>query len=414
MATFPSAAFDTRSDAPSTGRIDRAEAAPIPLTAPWFVHAVLFASLSVIVGVLWDISWHRSIGRDTFWTPAHLAIYTGGVVAGLTCGWLALRTTFAGTAEARGSSVRFWGFRAPFGAWVCIWGALAMLTSAPFDDWWHNTYGLDVKVLSPPHAVLAAGIAAIQCGAMLMALAFQNRTAEAGARRALLASGSSPASRSFPASRPYLISAGLLMLLAATIAVEYLQRWDMHRSLFYQISCGVFPFLLASTARASCSRYPATVTALVYTAVTFVMLLVLPLFAAEPLLGPIYVRVDRFMPPDFPLLLVVPALGMDLVMRRFGRGRDWRLTALLAVVFLAAFLAVQWPMADFLMTSWARNPLFAVDRMSFDIDPQFQQRWYILEPPDDLARGLPLALLFAFVSARVGLWWGNWMARVQR
>ena len=48
--------------------------------------------------------------------------------------------------------VRFWGFRAPLGAWVAIWGAFAMLTSAPFDDWWHNAYGLDVKVLSPPHS----------------------------------------------------------------------------------------------------------------------------------------------------------------------------------------------------------------------------------------------------------------------
>ena len=58
--------------------------------------------------------------------------------------------------------MRFWGFRAPLGAWVCIWGAFAMLTSAPFDDWWHNAYGLDVKILSPPHVVLAAGIGAIQ------------------------------------------------------------------------------------------------------------------------------------------------------------------------------------------------------------------------------------------------------------
>ena len=38
---------------------------------------------------------HQTIGRDTFWTPAHLAFYLGGVVAGLTCGWLALRVTFA-------------------------------------------------------------------------------------------------------------------------------------------------------------------------------------------------------------------------------------------------------------------------------------------------------------------------------
>src|SRR6185295_15516853 len=88
-------------------------------TVPWFLYAVLFASTSVIVGVTWDISWHRTIGRDTFWTPAHLAIYLGGLVAGLTCGWIALRLTFAGGSDAeaaRGATVRFWGFRAPLGA----------------------------------------------------------------------------------------------------------------------------------------------------------------------------------------------------------------------------------------------------------------------------------------------------------
>ena len=68
----------------------------------WSVYAVLFASTSVLVGVLWDISWHQTIGRDTFWTPAHLGIYLGGVVAGLTCGYLALRITFAGTAREAG------------------------------------------------------------------------------------------------------------------------------------------------------------------------------------------------------------------------------------------------------------------------------------------------------------------------
>ena len=44
----------------------------------------------------------------------------------------------------------------------------------------------------------------------------------------------------------------------------------------------------------------------------------LPLFAGRPLLGPIYVQVDRFLPPDLPLLLIVPALAIDLLMRRFG------------------------------------------------------------------------------------------------
>jgi hypothetical protein len=391
-------------------------------TVPWFLYAVIFASTSVIVGVTWDISWHRSIGRDTFWTPAHLAIYLGGIVAGLTCGWLALRLTFAGgeIAEAeRGATVRFWGFRAPLGAWVCIWGAFAMLTSAPFDDWWHNSYGLDVKILSPPHALLAAGIGAIQCGAMLMAVAWQNRqllgfgVARRSSSDSHASEGGSAAMRA-RLGHLYLISAGLLLVLLATLATEYLGRWGMHRSLFYQVSAGVFPLLLVSSARASVSRWPATVTALVYMGLMLIMLLVLPLFRAEPMLGPIYVHSDHFMPPDFPLLLVVPAFLIDLVMQRVGRGRDWRLSAAIAVVFVAAMVAAQWPFADFLMTPWARNWFFISDRMPYGIDPAFQQRWYTLNPPNNLAVGLPIAVALAFVSARFGLWWGNWMSRVQR
>jgi hypothetical protein len=367
--------------------------------APWSIYAVLFASTCVILGVIWDISWHRSIGRDTFWTPAHLVIYLGGIVAGLTCGWVALSTTFAGSDAARGAAVRFWGFRAPFGAWVCIWGAFAMVTSAPFDDWWHNAYGLDVKIISPPHMLLAAGIAAIQCGAMLMALAWQNRAI--GDRRHL--------------GRLYLLGAGLLLLLVGTVATEHTQRWDMHQSHFYEVSAAVFLFFILSAARASVARWPATTVALVYTVLTLVMLTVMPLFPAQPLLGPIYVQVDRFMPTDFPLLLVVPAFALDLVMQRTrGRVNDWIFAAIASAVFVLAFFAAQWPFADFLMTPAARNWFFVSHRMPYTVDPSFQAQWYVMKPADHLAVGLPIALAFGYVSARFGLWWGNWMARVQR
>jgi hypothetical protein len=318
----------------------------------------------------------------------------------LTCGYLALQTTFAGSAADRAAAVRFWGFRAPFGAWVSIWGAIAMLTSAPFDDWWHNTYGLDVKIISPPHMVLAAGIGAIQAGAMLMALASQNRAG--GTRREL--------------NRLFLLGAGLLVLLAATVISEYTGRWEMHRSLFYQITAGVFVFFLVSAARAARTRWPATTVALVYSALTMFMLLVLPLFPGQPLLGPIFVQVDRFMPPDFPLLLVAPALVIDILMRRFTPGgwRDWVGAVVLAVAFVTVFLAVQYPFADFLVSPWARNDFFGSHRMDYGVPPFIQARFYELNPPDNLAAGIPIAIAIGFISARFGLWWGNWMARVRR
>src|SRR5437870_13043213 len=115
----------------TTTALPAARAAGRAAALPWYVAAALIAATSAKVGVVWDISWHRSIGRDTFWTPAHMAIYLGGVLAGTACGWLALRNTFAGNGAERDASVRFWGFRAPLGAWVCIWRALAMITSGP-------------------------------------------------------------------------------------------------------------------------------------------------------------------------------------------------------------------------------------------------------------------------------------------
>ena len=152
-------------------------------TPTWPLAAVLVAATSVVVGVIWDISWHRTIGRDTFWTPAHMAIYLGGVLAGTSCGWLVLKTTFAGTPESKAGTVSFWGFRGPLGAWLAIWGAFAMITSAPFDNWWHNAYGLDVQVLSPPHVLLALGFTGIQLGALFLALAHQNNEGDRPAFR---------------------------------------------------------------------------------------------------------------------------------------------------------------------------------------------------------------------------------------
>src|SRR5947199_1820893 len=73
---------------------------------------------SIAIGITWDISWHETVGRDTFWTPAHMAIYFGGVLAGCVGGWLAFKCTFLPAPAERDSSVTVFGARAPLGAWV--------------------------------------------------------------------------------------------------------------------------------------------------------------------------------------------------------------------------------------------------------------------------------------------------------
>ena len=375
---------------------------------PWYLYTALFGSTSIAVGLLWDISWHATIGRDTFWTPAHLAIYLGGVLAGLSAGWLALRTTFggaAGVSEAP-AAVRFWGFRAPLGAWVAIWGALAMVTSAPFDDWWHNAYGLDVKIISPPHMVLAAGMIAIQLGTMLLAVAWANRVPPAAKPRLTLA---------------FTYAAGILLVLVATVVMEYSEPNRQHGGLFYKVSSALYPFLLLAVARGARLRWGATWTALSYTALRLAMLWILPLFPARPLLAPIYNPVTHMWPTEFPLLLLLPALAIDLLVQRFGDGRegrdgrDGRLALAAGLAFLAVFFAAQWLFSGFMLTAHARNWFFAADQWTYynHIGPWQHQFWDTdIDPVTPLK--LAVAFVLATVSARLGLLWGSWMGRVQR
>ena len=102
-------------------------------------------------------------------------IYGCGVLAGLAAAYLILTTTFRSRAPLRPASVRIWGFSAPLGAFICAWGGLAMLTSAPFDNWWHAAYGLDVNIVSQPHTLLILGIRAVGVGMLFLILAAMNR-----------------------------------------------------------------------------------------------------------------------------------------------------------------------------------------------------------------------------------------------
>ena len=95
------------------------------------IWCMLVAITSDMIGAYWDVAWHDSIGRDTFWTPAHLAIQLCAALGGLTSGFLILSTTFGRSAAAlqrSAASVKIWGFRGPLGAFIAAWGGFAMIT----------------------------------------------------------------------------------------------------------------------------------------------------------------------------------------------------------------------------------------------------------------------------------------------
>ena len=368
----------------------------------WHAYAIVAAAAMVVLGLIWDISWHMSIGRDTFWTPAHMLIQGGGLLAGLSSGALALHTTFRGTTEAKASSVHFWGFRAPFGAWVAILGCGAMLTSAPFDDWWHNAYGLDVRIVSPPHILLGIGMMGIVMGAMLRTLALQNRSD--GAARAT-------------AATMFSLSTGLFLSILAILLSEWSSRRAMHSGGFYVALSMALPLVLVATTVAGRNRWPATTAAAIYMVILAGMSWLLMLFPAVPKLGPIYRDITHFIPLDFPLLLVLPALAIDITWRRVREWHALPAAAALGAAFVVALLVVQWPFGSFLMAH-GRNWFFHTDNFVY-WQPVATERFadlFYRDPPgsSSFLTGLAEAFVAATIASLAGRARGRWMTQVRR
>jgi hypothetical protein len=376
-----------------------ARTAPVP----WYIWTCVIAITSASVGGIWDISWHKSIGRDTFWTPPHMLIYLCGILAGISCGYLILSSSFGRSAEARAGSVRIWGFRGPLGAFVCAWGGMAMITSAPFDNWWHDAYGLDVKVLSPPHVLLILGILVIRVGTLLLILG--HLSGAEGALRARL-------------HALMLYTCTFLLVTSFGVFQEFLLRNYMHSALFYLLLSLGPCFFFAGLYRMSDYRWAGTAVAGIYTLLNLLYVWILPLFPAEPKLGPVYQHVTHFVPPDFPILVIVPAFALDLARPHWRRWNAWARAAATAAIFLAAILAVQWPFADFLMTPAARNWFFGSQYFPFFVPSTTDWVRNVFTQVEPAARQfwtrMGWALALGALMARAGSSWGAWMRQVRR
>jgi len=378
------------------------------VSVPWYVWCGVIAVTSASIGGAWDVSWHRSIGRDSFWTPAHMLIYACGVLAAVVCSYLIFATTFGRSQDLKRISVNVLGFRAPLGAFIAAWGGIAMLTSAPFDNWWHAAYGLDVKIVSPPHTLLILGIRAVGVGVLFLILSAMNRASQAG-----------PAGETGYRHLQliFLYIGGLIVGGQMFFLLQF--TWDvlLHGSQPYIVIAISVPVALAMLSKASQHRWAATLAASVYTIFAIGEILILPLFPAQPKLGPVYYQVTHLVPAKFPILIIVPALALDLLWKRTRSWKSWQVALLSGAVFVAVLVAVEWPFANFLMSPAAANrffgtgyfdygsPSWGAERMRRLIDTQ--QGW-------PLFRGLSRAALFAAIGTWIGLGFGSWMRKVQR
>jgi hypothetical protein len=117
-------------------------------------------SAAALFATYWDDSWHTDKGRDEFAIPPHLLLYGGVLVASFAVaawGLLAWRRAGWGTA----------GLRVVLGQPALLLagiGGATTLLSGPVDNAWHEAFGRDAVVWSPPHLTAVLGALALSVG----------------------------------------------------------------------------------------------------------------------------------------------------------------------------------------------------------------------------------------------------------
>ena len=233
-------------------------------TAP--VMVALAGAISALAGGYWDDGWHTERGRDEFFIAPHIAIYAGVAAIGAAVSWWLL------------TILRQQGTRGLLQHPIPLLGTVSVLVtlaSGPIDNAWHEAFGRDAVIWSPPHML---GIVGTLClGAALLA--------QVRDRRWLA-----------------IITGGLVLAASAFTVVEYETDVPQFDSLWYlpvlslSVAIGFSIVRLARPGRWPCAEAAAAQLA-------FVLLVSLGL------------QLGDFPTPALPLLLV-PALALDRVARR--------------------------------------------------------------------------------------------------
>ncbi len=134
---------------------------------------ILYLLLQAELGLAWDRNWHDLVGRDRFWIPPHILLYTGVGGAGLVALIVIFIETLRYARKHDGvddtSTIPVLGyFHAPLGFVLLGFGALTDLLAAPLDNYWHELYGLDVTLWSPFHIMGTLGGVILGLGAIYM------------------------------------------------------------------------------------------------------------------------------------------------------------------------------------------------------------------------------------------------------
>ncbi len=258
-------------------------------------------------GAAWDVSWHRLIGRDTFWSAPHLFLYGGISLWGLAA-LVATITAMRGR-PVRGRALRVGPLCAELGLALVGIAAAIVIASAPFDDAWHRAFGRDIDIWSPPHLAGVAGSALAFVG-WSVAFAPGVFAIPEGLRRFLRA----------------LMLANVCAVFVFGMNFYYIMSVTREGFFYPLVVALTIPAALAFGAALLGGRFGATITAVTYVGAAFATYAIL--------------AGGGWLAPAFPPLFVAGAIAIDLLRARGGRfAHPLALGAAFVVAFVIAEFA---------------------------------------------------------------------------
>ena len=195
---------------------------------------------------------------------------------------------------------------------------------------------------------------------------------------------------------------GQIAILLMTGILELTFRANLHRAQSYEAMAIVVPLVLLIAARTSEHRWGATIVAATYTLFMIAALWLFPLFPAKPNFGPVYQHITHYIPLEFPPLVIVPAVLLDVVRARIGGLPRYAQAAMLGPIFVLPLVAVQWPFASFLSSDASHNWVFGTHYYAYFVQPGWYEARGAFVPDGGFASGIAMACVLAVIACFAG------------
>jgi len=264
-------------------------------------------------GVYFDTAWHRTVGRDTFFSLPHLFIYGAGFLVWVACVGAVVLATRGRLRDLGGIVLRAGPVRLPLGFALCGLGTAIIVLAVPADLTWHAVFGKDLLIWSPPHLQGVVGGAIGALGILFAVAAQKGRGALA-----------SPGRWRLVMLLPFV---DLLHYVHWSLAHYTMFPWTRTPDFYPYIVALTVPMLVVAAARAVGAWAPTWAGLLFFAAIVVIDRGLALIDFARPAVTPLFAG---------------PAVLVSLLYARWPERRDaaW-LGAVAGVVYMLGFVAME-------------------------------------------------------------------------